>query len=124
MKEFQKRSENYKLTRGVHTAAIVDGGSILECMDDIGRHNAVDKVIGKFIIDGASLKDKILFTSGRITSEILYKIRMAGIPMIVTKSAPTDQAVKICSEKNITLLGFVRGNGMHVYGNIERIIPD
>lgn len=122
MNEFQNKSENYKKSGGVHSAAIVEDNRIIAFMDDIGRHNAIDKVIGKLIMDCVPLDNKIIFTSGRITSEILQKIRMCRIPVIVTKSAPTDQAIKICNENNITLLGFVRGNRMNIYSNKERII--
>ncbi len=89
--------------------------------EDIGRHNVIDKIIGKMILDQISPKNKILVISGRISSSILIKTAKIKIPIIVSMSAPTDLAIKIASILNITLIGFVRGKKMNIYSNEERI---
>ena len=120
-KRFHGSSELYRTTRGVHSAALCDTREILIFGEDIGRHNAVDKVIGRCLLDGISPSDRILFTSGRISSEILFKTAGSGIPVIVSKSAPTDMGVELAQELGITLVGYVRGGGMNVYAGRERI---
>ena len=120
-KRFHGASELYRTTRGVHSAALCDTREILVFGEDIGRHNAVDKVIGRCLMEGISSSDRILFTSGRISSEILFKTAGSGIPVIVSKSAPTDMGVELAQELGITLVGYVRGGGMNVYAGRERI---
>ena len=121
MREFQERSVTHKETGGVHSAALADAKGITVFSEDIGRHSAVDKVIGECILKGVSMKNHILLTSGRISSEILMKISRAGIPVVVSKSAPTDMGVRIAEKTGITLVGFARGNRMNVYSNERRI---
>ena len=120
-KGFQGASELYRSTHGVHSAALCDARKILVFAEDIGRHNAVDKVIGRCLLDGLDLTDRILVTSGRISSEILFKAAGCGIPVLISKSAPTDMGVDLARELGITLIGFVRGGGMNVYAGEQRI---
>jgi FdhD protein len=94
---------------------------ILIFRDDIGRHNAIDKVIGEALDAGVGFLGKILLTSGRISSEILSKVLRCRMPVVVAAGAPTNQAVKIARQMNITLLGRVRGSRMIVYSGDERI---
>ena len=103
------------------TAAVADLKEILIFREDIGRHNAVDKVIGSALSKGILLEDKILFSTGRISSEIIFKTQKCKIPAIASRSAPTNQAVKLAKDLNITLVGFARGNRMNIYSNEERI---
>lgn len=121
MKEFQHRSEVFKDTGGVHSAALSDGESILIFSEDIGRHNAIDKIFGECLWEGKSAEDCIILTSGRVSSEILFKIVKRGIPIIVSKSAATDVAIRTAEDLGITLVGFVRGRRMNVYSNDWRI---
>ena len=120
-KEFQGASELYRTTHGVHSAALCDARKILVFAEDIGRHNAVDKVLGRCLLDGIAVTDRILVTSGRISSEILFKAAGSGIPVLISKSAPTDMGVDLARELGITLIGFVRGGAMNVYAGRERI---
>ena len=120
-KGFQSASELYRTTHGVHSAALCDTREILVFAEDIGRHNAVDKVLGRCLLDGLDLSDRILVTSGRISSEILFKAAGSGIPILMSKSAPTDMGVELARELGITLIGFVRGGGMNVYAGEQRI---
>jgi FdhD protein len=120
-KRFQGASELYRTTHGVHSAALCDVREILVFAEDIGRHNAVDKVLGRCLREGISISNRILITSGRISSEILFKTAGSGIPVLVSKSAPTDMGVDLARELGITLIGFVRGGGMNIYAGEERI---
>ena len=120
-RRFQTASELYKSTHGVHSAALCDTREVLVFAEDIGRHNAVDKVLGRCLLEGLAVADRILVTSGRISSEILFKAAGSGIPVLVSKSAPTDMGVDLALELGITLIGFVRGGGMNVYAGQERI---
>ena len=121
VKKFQMKSELYKTTGGTHSAALSDGENILIFHEDIGRHNAVDKVIGDAFLQQIRLDDKILITSGRVSSEILLKVAKGGIPLLVAISAPTDMAVELANKLGITLIGFARGKRMNVYTHEERI---
>jgi len=118
---FQDRSQVYKATGGVHTAALCDTKHILVFSEDIGRHNAVDKVLGECILNDISTDDRVIITSGRISSEILLKVAKRNIPMIISKSAPTNLGVSLADDLGITLIGFVRGKRMNVYTHEWRI---
>lgn len=122
MSDFQKNSESYFKTGGVHSAALADNEGILVFREDIGRHNAIDKAIGYMLLKNNSFEDMMLMTSGRISSEVLFKVRKCCIPIIISRSAPTNHAVKHAREMDITLIGFARGNRMNVYSREERII--
>jgi len=121
MFKFQNMSAEFKKTGGVHSAGISDGKKISIFAEDIGRHNAVDKIIGKALIENIDTKGMVLFTSGRVSSDIVQKVLRAKIPVIVSHSAPTSEAVKLCKEKNITLIGFARGKRTNVYSCEKRI---
>lgn len=121
MKEFTKKSKLFEMTGGVHSVLISDLNNSVYFEDDVGRHNAVDKVIGHALLNESILDNKILFTSGRISSEMLLKTAKAGIPIIVSKSAPTSLAVELADQLNITLIGFIRGKRMNIYSHDYRI---
>jgi FdhD protein len=121
MKKIQEKSELYRSTGGVHGAALAKGQQIVFFREDVGRHNAVDKLIGRCFLDGIPIGDKILLTSGRISSEILLKAAKQGISVLVSRSAPTDLAVKLGQELGITIIGFVRGSRMNIYCHEHRV---
>lgn len=120
--DFQKRSEIYLKTGGVHSAALADNKSVLIFREDIGRHNAIDKVIGNRLKENGSFENMIMITSGRLSSEVIFKTQKCAIPILVSRSAPTNQAIKLSREMGITLVGFARGDRMNIYSHDERII--
>ena len=120
-KEFQHHSEIYSATHGVHSAALCDTKNILVFSEDIGRHNAIDKIFGECILKDIPTDDRMIVTSGRISSEILLKVAKRNIPLLVSKSAPTDLGVKLANDLGVTLIGFVRGKRMNVYSNDWRV---
>jgi len=122
MKELEKRSLTFKDTGGVHSCALGNQEGIEVFAEDIGRHNAVDKVFGECFIGGIPTQDKAILTSGRVSSEILIKIAKRKIPIIASHSAPTDLAVGLAEKLNLTLIGFVRGRRMNIYTHNYRII--
>jgi len=123
-RDFQHRSETYRATGGVHSAALCDTSNILVFSEDIGRHNALDKVFGECLLKDIPTDDRLVITSGRISSEILLKVARRNIPVLVSKSAPTTLGVKMANEIGITLVGFVRGKRANVYTNTWRISYD
>lgn len=120
--DFQVMSELHKLTGCIHSAALSNGKSILCFAEDIGRHNAVDKVIGYALLENIPFSGKILLASGRISSEISSKCSRWGIPIIVSRTAPTNLAVEIAEKSGVTIVGFMRGKRFNVYTHSERIL--
>lgn len=122
VREFQHRSQIFKTTGGVHSAALCDSKNILVFSEDIGRHNAIDKIFGECILKGIPTDGRVIITSGRVSSEILLKVAKKNIPLLISKSAPTDMGVKLAGDLGITLIGFVRGKRMNVYANDWRVV--
>ncbi|MFH1867980.1 MAG: formate dehydrogenase accessory sulfurtransferase FdhD [Candidatus Omnitrophota bacterium] len=122
MKAFDKASASFKETGGVHSAGFADAKDIVVFKEDIGRHNAIDKIIGEALLKGLDIKNMIVLTSGRISSEIINKVAKIKSPILASRSAPTDQGVKLAENMHLTLIGFVRGDRMNVYTAAERII--
>jgi len=120
-KEFQHRSQVYRATGGVHSAALCDPKGILIFSEDIGRHNAIDKIFGECILKDIPTGDRIVITSGRVSSEVLLKTTKRNIPIVISKSAPTDLAVDLAADLGITLIGFARGRRMNVYADGWRV---
>lgn len=122
MEEFNSRSELFRGTGGVHSAALSDGKKILIFNEDIGRHNAMDKVMGEAFSKGLSFEDKIVLTSGRISSEMLLKTARRNISIMISRSAPMDMALRIGEGINMTIVGFARGQRMNIYTGSNRIL--
>lgn len=121
VKDFQRRSQIYRRTGGVHSAALCDTKNILVFSEDLGRHNAIDKIFGQCLLRDISTDDRIIITSGRISSEILFKVAKRDIPILISKAAPTNMGVRLATELGVTLIGFVRGERMNVYTNGWRV---
>ena len=120
-REFQIKSEGYRSTGGVHSAALAETGGLIVFTEDIGRHNAVDKVIGYALLEGIGFAGKIMLASGRLSSEIVSKCSRCGIPLIISRAAPTSLSVEIAEKSGLTLIGFARGDRMNVYTGRQRI---
>ncbi len=121
MRQFQEKSSLFKKTGGVHSAALCNLGEIEIFTEDIGRHNAIDKIFGQCLSKGISTEDKVILTSGRISSEILIKVAKGKIPIIISRAAPTDLAVGLAEKMRVTLIGFVRGKRMNIYTHSLKI---
>lgn len=121
IKIFYRESELYNLTGCVHKAMIylLDGTTVTA--EDIGRHNAIDKAIGKCKLKGLDTTESVLFVSGRLSSEMVTKAVMHRIPIIVSRTAPTYLGVQTAHKHGITLIGFARGRKMNLYTHQGRI---
>ena len=117
---FNKKSILFKETGGVHSVELIYGEEKV-LFEDIGRHNAVDKVVGYLLKNKIKRDDIYLITSGRISSDILIKIALMNISLIVSRSAPTTLAVKLANKLGVTMVGFARGNKLNIYTNKGRI---
>jgi len=122
MKEFQEKSDLFKKTGGIHSSALCNQNKIEIFAEDIGRHNTVDKIFGECLLNHVSTENKIILTSGRISSEILVKIIKRKIPVIISRAAPTDLAVGLAEKMGVTVIGFVRGKRMNIYTHKFRIV--
>jgi FdhD protein len=118
---FRNISALYLETGGVHSAALSDGKDILFFSEDIGRHNAVDKLIGKAFLQSVPIEDKVLLTSGRVTSEIMTKAARNRFPVLISRAAPSCMAISYAEDMGITLIGFARGERMNIYSWPNRI---
>ncbi len=121
MKEFQSGAKVFQETGGVHNCGLSDGKRLLFTAEDIGRHNAADKIIGYLLQEGLDANGKILFTTGRISMDIVLKALAAGFSGIISKSAPTDLAVRIARRNHLVLIGFTRGNRCNLYAGENRV---
>lgn len=112
----------FEQTGGLHAAGLFNrDGELLIIREDVGRHNAIDKVIGKALTDGIDLTDVMLQLSGRVSFEVIQKALMVGIPFVSAISAPTSLAIDFAKRGNLTLVGFMRGEKMNVYSSADRI---
>lgn len=122
LKQFYEESTLQKATAGVHRCALCDDGGIIVSCDDISRHCAFDKVLGHAVKESLDLSDKYVITSGRVPLDMIKKVDTCGLPMLVSRTAPTASAVLFAREKDITLLGFSREDRFNIYSGFLRII--
>ena len=110
-------------TGGLHAAGLfTPSGELLAMREDVGRHNALDKLVGSQVLAGAMpLHERILMVSGRVSFEIVQKAAVAGIPIVCAVSAPSDLAIETAERLGVTLVGFLRGDGFNVYAHDDRI---
>jgi FdhD protein len=107
--------------RGVHTAILADENSLLLSAEDVGRHNTIDKITGKALLEGIETQDKILLASGRISSEMVSKARRMAVPIVASRTAATSFAVQLAESWGICLLGYVRRGSFRVYTQPQRL---
>jgi FdhD protein len=115
------RSDIHQLTGGVHVVGLCGGGEVMARAFDIGRHNALDRLAGQALLRDIGLGQAYVLTSGRISSEMVRKCLVAGIPLIGSRGATTTLAVSLAERNGLTVIGFVRGGGMNVYTNPHRV---
>jgi FdhD protein len=115
MKQLFDAATHYKRSRGIHGAALSDGARLLVIAEDVGRHNAVDKIKGQALLEGIPTTDRILLSTGRISSEMLLKAARMGIPVVASRTSPTEMAVALAEQLNITVCGYVRPDGLNLY---------
>ena len=113
----------FEATGGLHAAALFSPtGELIAIREDVGRHNALDKLVGSQVLAGVGpLNDRILMVSGRVSFEIIQKAAVAGVPIVCAVSAPSDLAIEAADRLGVTLVGFLRGDGFNVYSRDERI---
>lgn len=121
MEELHRLSRTYRRTHGVHNCALADASGIRVFRDDIGRHNAVDMLVGYSVLHGLSLNDKMLVTTGRLTSEIVLKAARVGLPMLVSRNTATTLAIRMAETLNMTLIGYARAGKFTVYTGEKRL---
>ena len=114
-------TELHKVTGGIHVVALAGPGGVITVSEDIGRHNALDKVIGYAIRNGIDLSHTFIIVSGRISSEMARKCLVANIPIIVSRGATTTLSLEVAEKNGLTVVGFVRGSKMNIYTQPERI---
>jgi FdhD protein len=117
------RQPGFEVTGGLHATGLFDPGGTLLCVrEDVGRHNAMDKVVGRALLDGRiPLASRILCVSGRLSFELVQKAAVAGCPILVGVGAPSSLAVQLAADRSMTLAGFARGGRVNVYAGAERV---
>ncbi|HPA73702.1 MAG TPA: formate dehydrogenase accessory sulfurtransferase FdhD [Spirochaetota bacterium] len=124
MKEFLNYSKTHKLTRSVHGAALYTaGGEMIVFFDEIGRHNAIDKVLGHALLEGIDLGDKLLLTTGRIASEIAVKVLHTRIPVLISRASPTSLSCELAARHGLGMIGRVRPAAFCVFNGSEHVVP-
>jgi len=121
MRQMHIGAELYQRARGIHTAALAENNEILIQVEDVGRHNCLDRLAGVALIEGVSTTDRILLSSGRISSEMINKARRLLTPIVCSRTSPTALSVALASEWNITLVAYVRQDRMRIYSHPGRI---
>jgi FdhD protein len=113
----------FERTGGLHATGLFTAqGDLVAVREDVGRHNAMDKVVGRALLDGAlPLHDRILCVSGRLSFELVQKAIVAGAPILVGVGAPTSLAVQAAADRGLTLVGFARGTTANVYAHPQRV---
>jgi FdhD protein len=124
MRQMHLGAALYQEARGIHTAALARDGRILLQVEDIGRHNCLDKLAGLALQQEIPTRDCILFTSGRISSEMLNKARRMATPVICSRTSPTSLSVALAESWQITIVAYLRQNRMRVYTHRERVLDN
>lgn len=121
MQQLHGAADLYCAIGGVHTSALAEGDRLIQVVEDVGRHNTVDKLAGYCLRREVPMQDRILLTSGRVSSEMLTKAARMGTPVVVSRTASTSLAVDLARAWNVTLIGYARGRGFRVYAGEHRV---
>lgn len=114
---FAEDSPLHKATTGTHSCYLVLGGTVTICREDLGRHNAFDKVVGAALREGIDLRDALIFSSGRLPVDMVMKAIHAGVPILATKAVPTDETIRLAREFDLTLICQARPDSAVVYND-------
>ncbi len=121
MDQLLAAQQTYRETGGIHSSALSDGERVLLHSEDIGRHNTLDKLAGKLLFSPLPLPRRILLTTGRISSEMLQKSARLQAEVVISRTSPTSESVRLAAEAGITLIGYARRAAMNVYAHAERL---
>lgn len=121
MRDLRSAARLYNAVRGVHTAVLADEQQVLIVSEDVGRHNTIDKLAGRALQAGISTQDRMIITSGRISSEMLTKARRMNVPVVGSRTAPTSTAVRLATAWDICIVGYLRRGSMRVYTAPHRL---
>src|SRR6266571_57599 len=124
MKALFTAAVEYQRSRGIHGAGLWDGERLLVVAEDVGRHNAVDKIKGEALRRGIATEDLVLLSTGRISSEMLLKAARMGVPVVASRTSPTEMAVALAEQLGITVCGYVRSDGLNVYAGEAVMLGD
>jgi len=123
LRQLYERAQLYRQSGGVHTSILADlQGEVIVVAEDIGRHNTLDKIQGECLLRGVPTRQRMLLSSGRISSEMLLKAAIMGVPIVGSRTSPTQLAVSIAERLNITVIGYIRSASMNVYTHPWRIL--
>ena len=115
LKDLFAAAVHYRASRGIHGAALSDAERLLVLAEDVGRHNAVDKVKGDALLRGIPTADRILLSTGRVSSEMLLKASRMAVPLVASRTSPTEMAVALAEQLGITVVGYLRQDSLNVY---------
>lgn len=121
MGQLQHCAEQYRSHGGIHSAAVGDQQGLLLYAEDIGRHNTLDRIAGEAWFKRIELQDKMLVTSGRVSTEMVAKAARLGIGLVASRTSPTDKAIRLCEQAGITLVGYLRGDNMNIYSHPQQL---
>lgn len=124
LKALTHQNETYKAAGAVHGCAVCKGTKILSFVEDIGRHNAVDTLSGEMWLQGVTGKDKVFYTTGRLTSEMVIKVAQMGIPVLLSRSGVTQMGYDLAKQFGITLIARAKGHRFLVFNGVENIVFD
>ena len=116
-------ARHYHASRGIHGAALADADRVLLVAEDVGRHNAVDKLKGLALLRGLPTDDRILLSTGRVSSEMLLKAARMGVPLIASRTSPTEMAVALAEQLGVTVVGYLRGESLNLYAGQALDLP-
>ncbi len=120
--ELSGAQELYHQVGGVHTSILSDGERVIVSAEDVGRHNSLDKIAGRYLLEGIELPRKILVTTGRISSEMIQKAARIGVAIVISRTSASSLSVSLAEKWGITLIGYARGGQFVVYTHSERIL--
>ena len=123
MHDLLREAVHYHASRGIHGAALADRDRVLLVAEDVGRHNAVDKLMGQALQRGIATTDRILLSTGRVSSEMLLKAARMSVPIVASRTSPTEMAVALAEQLGVTVVGYLRGESLNLYAGQALHLP-